>query len=172
LRPGLSLPIRIVSRGQESGTRRTFEHNFLDGVTKPKLSLDTCMNPERDPQAPTTRCERSSTAAVLHRIAARPGAIGYADAPTAKVATAKSQSLTALLLDDRYPDITSVDAGYRFWTFEYLYTKGVPANDSVLKKFIDYLRSGTARAELQQAGYTPRIAKDGLLHPLCVHGVA
>ena len=75
--------------------------------------------------------------------------------------------MTVVQLDGHYPDVTTVGAGYRFWTVEYLYTKGVPSNGSVLKRFLDYLASPTARAELQDAGYTPCVAKDGLLDPLC-----
>lgn len=167
IRGGPSLPISIVGRGQESGTRQTFERKVL-GAPEGTLSSDTCEKPERDPAARTTRCERSSTAQVIDEVAATPGAIGYADAPALKAATARGAALTVVQLDGRYPDPSSVPQGYPFWTVEYLYTKGVPGNESVVKKFVDYLRNGTARAELQDAGYTPCVAKDGLLHPLCV----
>ncbi|SEF27122.1 ABC-type phosphate transport system, substrate-binding protein [Amycolatopsis pretoriensis] len=165
LRPGPSVPIGIVGRGQESGTRKTFEQKVLGG-SEDKLTSDSCRKPERDPAAATTRCERGTTAEVLTEVAAVPGAIGYADVPAAKTAAARDQ-LGIVQLDGHYPDVTTVGAGYRFWTVEYLYTKGVPANGSVLKHFLDYLASPTARAELQDAGYTPCVAKDGLLDPLC-----
>ena len=54
-------------------------------------------------------------------------------------------------LDRRYPDVTTIDAGYRFWMVEYLYTKGVPANESVLKHFLDYLSSSTGCAPARTA---------------------
>lgn len=166
LRPGPSVPIGIVGRGQESGTRKTFEQKVLGGA-EDRLTSDSCRKPERDPAAATTRCERGTTAEVLTEVAAVPGAIGYADVPAAKAAAARDQQLSVLQLDGHYPDVTTVDAGYRFWTVEYLYTKGVPSNGSVLKRFLDYLASPAARAELQDAGYTPCVAKDGLLDPLC-----
>ncbi|RSM45289.1 phosphate-binding protein [Amycolatopsis balhimycina DSM 5908] len=166
LRPGPSVPIGIVGRGQESGTRKTFEQKVLGGA-EDRLTSDSCRKPERDPAAATTRCERGTTAEVLTEIAAVPGAIGYADVPAAKAAAARDQQVGVVQLDGHYPDVTTIDAGYRFWTVEYLYTKGVPANESVLKAFLDYLASATARAELQDAGYTPCVAKDGLLDPLC-----
>ncbi|MCR6489874.1 substrate-binding domain-containing protein [Amycolatopsis sp. OK19-0408] len=165
LRPGPSVPIGIVGRGQESGTRKTFEQKVLGGA-EDRLTSDSCRKPERDPAAATTRCERGTTAEVLTEVANVPGAIGYADVRAAKTAAARDQ-LGVVQLDGHYPDVTTVDAGYRFWTVEYLYTKGVPSNDSVLKRFLDYLASPTARAELQDAGYTPCVAKDGLLDPLC-----
>jgi phosphate transport system substrate-binding protein len=169
LRPGPSVPIGIVGRGQESGTRKTFERKVLGGA-EDRLTSDSCRRPERDPAAATTRCERGTTAEVLTEVAAVPGAIGYADVPAAKTAAARDQQVSVVQLDGHYPDVTTLDAGYRFWTVEYLYTKGVPANGSVLKHFLDYLASPAARAELQDAGYTPCVAKDGLLDPLCTRG--
>ncbi|MET8853556.1 substrate-binding domain-containing protein [Amycolatopsis sp. NPDC004625] len=166
LRPGPSVPIGIVGRGQESGTRKTFEQKVLGGA-EDRLTSDSCRRPERDPAAATTRCERGTTAEVLTEVAAVPGAIGYADVPAAKTAAARNPQVGVVQLDGRYPDVTAIDAGYGFWTVEYLYTKGVPDGESVLKRFLDYLASPAARAELQDAGYTPCVAKDGLLDPLC-----
>ncbi|MFE3173760.1 PstS family phosphate ABC transporter substrate-binding protein [Amycolatopsis sp. NPDC059090] len=165
LREGPSIPIRIVGRGQESGTRKTFEEKVL-GTAEPGLSSDDCRTPTRDPHAAVVRCERGTTDDLLRAVGDTPGAIGYADVPAAKIAAAGGRVAMAKL-DDRYPDVTSIDAGYRFWTVEYLYTKGVPENDSLLKQFIDYLRSSTARAELQDAGYTPCVTKQGLLDQYC-----
>lgn len=165
LREGPSIPIRVVGRGQESGTRKTFEEKVL-GTAEPGLSSDDCRTPIRDPHAAVVRCERGTTDDLLRAVGDTPGAIGYADVPAAKIAAAGSQVAMAKL-DDRYPDVTSIDAGYRFWTVEYLYTKGVPENDSLLKQFLDYLRSSTARAELQDAGYTPCVTKQGLLDQYC-----
>ncbi|WIV61124.1 PstS family phosphate ABC transporter substrate-binding protein [Amycolatopsis nalaikhensis] len=166
LRPGPSVPIGIVGRGQESGTRKTFEQKVLGGA-EDRLTSDSCREPERDPAAATTRCERGTTAEVLTEVAAVPGAIGYADVPAAKTAAARDRQVAVVQLDGRYPDVTSIAAGYRFWTVEYLYTKGVPDGASVLKRFLDYLASPTARAELQDAGYTPCVTRDGLLDPVC-----
>ncbi|GAA3571814.1 substrate-binding domain-containing protein [Amycolatopsis ultiminotia] len=166
LRPGPSLPIRIVGRGQESGTRSTFEHKVLDAA-EPALSSDDCRTPRFPPAAGVVRCERGTTAELLQAVGETPGAIGYADGPAAKLASGQGGKVTVAQLDGRYPDVTSIDAGYRFWTVEYLYTKGVPENDSLLKLFLDYLRSSTARAELQDAGYAPCVTKQGLLDPYC-----
>ncbi len=166
LREGPSLPIRVVGRGQESGTRKTFEQKVLSAA-EPGLSSDDCRTPVRDPNAAVVRCERGTTAELLQAVGDTPGAIGYADVPAAKVSSARGGRVTLAQLDGRYPDVTSIDAGYRFWTVEYLYTKGVPENDSLLKQFLDYLRSSTARAELQDAGYTPCVTKQGLMDRYC-----
>lgn len=173
LRGGDSLPIRIVGRGQESGSRQVFENKVLGSggarISEGVLSSDSCA--ERSlPQAPTVRCERSTTAEVLDEVGATPGAIGYADAPAAKLASARNPAVVTARIDDRYPDATTIGPGYPFWTIEYLYTKGEPRNGTLLKKFGDYLRSDTARAELQDAGYLPCVGKDGYPHELCVRG--
>jgi phosphate transport system substrate-binding protein len=49
LRPGPSLPIRIVSRGQESGSRHTFEKTTL-GTPEGPLSSDSCETRDRGVQ--------------------------------------------------------------------------------------------------------------------------
>ena len=66
LRPGPSVPIGIVGRGQESGTRKTFEQKVLGGA-EDRLTSDSCRAPERDPSAATSRCERGTTSEVLPR---------------------------------------------------------------------------------------------------------
>ncbi|MEC3973775.1 PstS family phosphate ABC transporter substrate-binding protein [Amycolatopsis sp. H20-H5] len=169
LRSGPSLPIRIVSRGQESGTRATFERKVL-GHPETILSSDSCLSPERAIQAPVIRCERSSAAQQLDQIAATPGAIGYSDTPAVKADIARGSRISSVPLDGRYPDVSTISAGFPFWTVEYLYTQGVPDNDSVLKNLLDYLSNGNARAELHDAGYTPCVTKTGLVLPLCGNG--
>lgn len=166
LRPGPSVPINIVGRGQESGTRQIFESQVLHG-SEGELSSNSCARQDRPVQAPTTRCERGSTADVIQLVAATPGAIGYADIPAVDQATASGQPLTTVKLDDAYPDVSYVPRGYPFWTVEYLYTKGTPDQSSLLRKFIGYLRNDSARATLQDSGYTPCIGKDGLVSPMC-----
>ncbi|PXY31026.1 PstS family phosphate ABC transporter substrate-binding protein [Prauserella muralis] len=166
LRRGPSLPIRIVGRGQESGSRRTFEQTVL-GASEGALSSDSCERRDRGSPEPTIRCERSSEAEVLDEVAATDGAIGYVDLSSASAARAQGLPVTALELDGEYPDVNGIAAGYPFWTIEYLYTRGTPEEGSLLARFLGYLRSGTARDELQSAGYTPCVGTDGSLHPLC-----
>lgn len=166
LRPGPSVPINIVGRGQESGSRQIFESQVLHG-SEGELSSNSCARQDRPVRAPTTRCERGSTADVVQLVASTPGAIGYADIPAVDQATAAGQPLTTVKLDDAYPDVSYIPRGYPFWTVEYLYTKGTPDADSLLRKFIGYLRDDSARAALQDSGYTPCIGKDGLVSQLC-----
>ncbi|PRX50305.1 ABC-type phosphate transport system substrate-binding protein [Prauserella shujinwangii] len=166
IRRGPSLPIRIVGRGQESGSRRTFERTVLDGP-EGGLSSDSCERRDRGASAPVIRCERGSEADVLAEVADTEGAIGYADLPSARAARTGGLPITVVELDENYPDVSDIPNGYPFWTIEYLYTLGVPENGSLLRYFIDYLRSGTARAALQDAGYVPCVRRDGRVHHLC-----
>lgn len=166
LRPGPSLPIRIVGRGQESGSRRTFEQTVL-GAAEGALTSDSCETADRVPGAPTIRCERSTEAQLLDELAVTPGAIGYADLPTTREAEAAGRAVTVTRLDDREPGVSAVSAGYPLWTVEYLYTTRDPADGSLLAAFLDFLRSGTARAELRTSGFTPCVGEDGQTHLLC-----
>jgi phosphate transport system substrate-binding protein len=166
LRPGPSLPIRIVGRGQESGSRRTFEQTVL-GAAEGALTSDSCETADRGPDAPVIRCERGTEAQLLDEVVVTPGAISYADLPTANEAAAAERALTVVRLDGRRPGVSAISAGYPFWTIEHLYTKGNPTEGLLLAAYLDYLRGSTARAALQTSGYLPCVGKDGQTHLLC-----
>jgi len=169
LRGGPPLPIRIVGRGQESGTRELFEQKVL-GAAEPGLTSNECLTNDRDHRAPIIRCERNSNQDVVGKISDTPGAIGYSDA--ASVADArKSHAVTALTIDNRAFDAdTVVDAGYPFWTVEYVYSKGTPGEDTLPGRFVDYVRKNdSARVRLNAIGYVPCTTADGAPLDLCNH---
>lgn len=161
LRPGPSLPIRIVGRGQESGSRRTFEQTVLGATSEGPLTSDSCETTDRIPGAPVIRCERGTEAQQIDEIVSTPGAIGYVDLPSAR------PGLTTLSLDGERPSVSGISAGYPFWTVEYLYTKGIPPTGGLLAAFVDHLRGPGSGTALTDAGYTPCTGKDGQLHLLC-----
>lgn len=161
LRPGPSLPIRIVGRGQESGSRRTFEQTVLGTRSEGDLTSDSCESADRDPGAPVIRCERGTEAELIQEVAATPGAIGYVDLPSVR------SGLTTLSLDGERPSVSGISAGYPFWTIEYLYTKGIPPTGTLLATFVDHLRGPVSGEVLTDVGYTPCTGKDGQLHLLC-----
>ena len=161
LRPGPTLPIRIVGRGQESGSRRTFERTVLGATSEGDLTSDSCEAADRNPGAPVIRCERGTEAELIEEVAATPGAIGYVDLPSVRA------GLTPLSLDGERPSVSGISAGYPFWTIEYLYTKGIPQSGTLLATFVDHLRGPTSGTTLTEAGYTPCTGKDGQLHLLC-----
>ncbi|MGP3982923.1 substrate-binding domain-containing protein [Streptomyces sp. KR80] len=76
---GHDQPVRLVGRYSNSGTRRAFEQQILDGRREPGDTSDDCR--ERAPGAGrgVVRCARGSTGDVLDAVAATPGAFGYSE---------------------------------------------------------------------------------------------
>ncbi|MET7327658.1 substrate-binding domain-containing protein [Nonomuraea sp. NPDC005650] len=167
VRGGASLPIRIISRNQNSGTRQLFEHQVL-GTGENMLSSDECREKDRNPTAPVIRCERDDNAEVIRQVATVPGAIGYADALSI-VEERRSGGITALTLDGKAFDVsTAATSGYPFWTVEYLYTRTRPAPGSLAADFLQFARTHErAQLRLTEAGFRPCTTKQGMLEP-CV----
>ncbi|MFI9009567.1 PstS family phosphate ABC transporter substrate-binding protein [Actinosynnema sp. NPDC053489] len=167
VRGGAPLPIRIVGRGGESGTRELFERRVLGG-SESALSSNDCRVKDRAPEAPVIRCERDENADVVNMIGAVEGAIGYADAPSVAQAR-KTDALTALSLNGKVFDAAAgVEAGYPFWTVEYLYARSEPAAGSLAGRFLAYVREhDDARVRMKDAGYLPCLAADRVPVDLC-----
>jgi len=163
VRPGESLPIRIIGRGQSSGTRQLFEEKVL-GNGEGELSSNECLEKDRVPHAKTIRCERDSNTDVIGKLSTIPGAIGYADAPSIADAR-RANDLVALTLDGKAFDAsTAVESGYSFWTVEYLYTKSEPKPGSLAADFIEFTRKHElARVRLTELGFRPCTTPDGPL---------
>lgn len=167
LRPGPALPIRIVGRGEGSGTRLAFETYLLGGASEGVLSSDGCLTRDRVATAPTIRCERGTTEDLVGKVADTPGAIGYADvANQVTKDQARGRQITPVKLDGRYPSPDSLP-DYPFWTVEHVFSNGQPEPGSALRHFLDHLAGDTARTTLRDAGYTPCVDRDGVLNPLC-----
>ncbi|HEY3606594.1 MAG TPA: substrate-binding domain-containing protein [Pseudonocardiaceae bacterium] len=163
---GPDLPIRIVGRGGNSGTRRAFERYVLVG-SEGVLSSDGCVTKDRVANAPTIRCERDTTQDLITAVSTVSGAIGYGDvANSATKAAVRSGEVVTAKLNGLYPQVESLP-NYPFWTVEHLYTRGSPAPGSPLGAFLDYLNSDAAQAALLSAGYTPCLPRDGVLNHLC-----
>ncbi|WP_026422543.1 PstS family phosphate ABC transporter substrate-binding protein [Actinokineospora inagensis] len=167
VRPGPSLPIRIVGRGQSSGTRQLFEQRVL-GTGESGLSSNDCLDRDRNPTARTIRCERDSNTEVVAKISTIPGAIGYADAPSVAEAR-KKNAVNALSIDGKvFDSAAGAETSYPFWTVEYLYTKSDPAPNTLLASFITYLHThDSARLHLKDAGYLPCTTTEGTPLELC-----
>ncbi|MBF8187898.1 substrate-binding domain-containing protein [Nonomuraea sp. K274] len=157
-----SLPIRIIGRGQSSGTRQLFEHEVL-GTGENVLSSDECVERDRNPAAPVIRCERDDNPEIIRKISTIPGAIGYADALSID-AERRAGGITALTLDGKAFDLaTAGESGYPFWTVEYVYTKDRPRPGSPAAGFLRFLRSHElAQVRLTGAGLTPCLTKEGV----------
>jgi phosphate transport system substrate-binding protein len=161
---GAPLPIRIVGRGPDSGSREAFERYVLQGDAEPRESTDNCLERDRVPNDPVIRCERATTEEVLRQVAAGPGALGYADAE----ATGSHPGLVNASIDGAEAPRAGARGGYPFWTVEYAYTYGRPRPGSPLQRLVEH-RSGDATARLiGEAGYEPCVLFDRSLDPLCV----
>jgi len=169
VRGGESLPIRIVGRGGESGTRELFEQKVL-GTGEGQLSSNGCRTKDRVPSAATIRCERGSNPEVAAEVGRTEGAIGYADAQSVAQAR-KDGPLTALTVDGKaFDPAVGAESGYAFWTVEYLYVRKEPEPGTVAASFVDYvLRHDSARARLTDAGYLPCTTSEGAPLELCNH---
>ncbi|WP_007508677.1 substrate-binding domain-containing protein [Pseudofrankia saprophytica] len=161
---GNDAPIRLISRGSESGTRGAFERRVL-GTQEPPVSSNDCFTKDRDPNAATTRCEFSSEASLLDQISRTPGALGYAE----RGAAATYPKINEIALNGWTPDISTVERGdYPFWEVEYLYTYGTPPGDSLLSAFLEYVSTDTAKNLLRGEGFTPCVDRDkNLMATLC-----
>ncbi|MDQ2709254.1 MAG: substrate-binding domain-containing protein [Actinomycetota bacterium] len=169
LRGGAPLPIRIVARGGESGSRELFEQKVLR-TAEPGLTSNNCLSNDRDPRTPVIRCERNTNDEVVRVISQTPGTIGYSDA--ASIAQArKGNAVTALTIDNKAFDTnTVIESGYPFWTVEYLYARRAPGDGTLLKSFLHYVqRNDTARARLAGTGYVPCTTADRAPLELCNH---
>ncbi|MFC7584368.1 substrate-binding domain-containing protein [Nonomuraea antimicrobica] len=143
VRGGDSLPIRIVSRDADSGTRQLYEERVL-GTGENVTSSSECRTADRIRGANVIRCERHDNAEVIREVSTIPGAIGYADAHSLTEAR-RAGSVTSLTLDGRAFDAaTAVESGYPFWTVEYVYLKAKPAPGSLTANFLGFLQSGAA----------------------------
>jgi phosphate transport system substrate-binding protein len=167
LRGGAPLPIRIIGRGQSSGTRALFEQRVL-GTVEPGLTSTDCLTNDKAPGAPIIRCERDRNEDVVHMISRTEGLIGYSD--VASIAEARrSNALTALTIDNKAFDRnTAAEVAYPFWTVEYLYSRRPPAEGGLLASFLAYVqRNDGAQARLNEYGYIPCRTTGGAPLELC-----
>jgi len=144
---GADLPIDIVSRTTDSGTRATFDRKILGAQTEVPQSSESCTSRDLIPQSPVIRCEKSSTGQLLEAVNTIPGAIGYAEAAAA--AAPGYSSVDQIQLDGRDPSPQLVSNGqYPFWAVEYLYSYGKPAPGTLLSAFLGYMSTDTAQSIL------------------------
>lgn len=155
---GPGLPIRLVSRDANSGTRDLLRRRILGGQGEPGFTSRDCMN-KNSPQDKIIRCELNSTAEVLNTVARVPGAIGYSELRAAGTA----KGLHALDIDGQAPSTKAIgEDTYRFTEIEYAYTNGTPAPDSLTSSFLNYVIRGSGQEVLRDFGHVPCYTPDGL----------
>jgi phosphate transport system substrate-binding protein len=164
------LPIRIVSRYPDSGSRRTFDQFVLGATPEPAQSSYNCLDKNEVPSARVILCQEASTQALLQAVAATPGAIGYGEENDV---TSSGRGLNTVDLNGLQPTFGNIGTGasqYPFWTVEYLYTYGSPAPGSLAGKFLGYVGSSLGKVALKASGVTPCVdGSQNLMTTLCAY---
>jgi phosphate transport system substrate-binding protein len=161
---GNDLPVRLVGRPGDSGTRRTFENRVLGGRWEPVRNSDDCENVGSGAQSGVIRCERPTTDDVLNAVAETPGALGYSELEVAS----GHNGLLLLRIDGQAATLEAADHGvYPFWETEYAYTHGEPDAHSLAASFLRYLTNEVGRDIIRAHGQRPCVELENpvLCHP-------
>lgn len=162
---GNRLPITIVARDSQSGTRDTFKYTVLGGRDEHGPTSQNCTTPDPGQSAPVMICEMNSTQSLLQHVNNIPGAIGYAELAE----SALYPNIGRVQIDGHDADIQQdPQSRYPFRAPEHIYTYGPAAGGSLLSAFLGYLNSDTAKHVMEKDGDIPcgdLIA--GRRHTLC-----
>ena len=121
-------PIRVMSREEGSGTRRSFDQLVLAGA---RLAPDALF--------------QNSNGTVREAVASDPNAIGYVSIGLV------NDKVKALQYGGVEPTNANVERGtYRLARPVFFFTRGAPAPQ--VQEFIDYVLSGPAQETLEQEG--------------------
>ncbi|MXM64845.1 solute-binding protein [Streptomyces sp. HUCO-GS316] len=156
---GPNLPVHLVSRDANSGTRQVFQRRVLGRGEIANSSVD-CVHKD-DATAPVIRCELDSTEQVLTTVAGLPGAVGYSELNAAN----RAEGLTPLKLDGDAPSVDAIEHGanaYPYREIEYAYTYGRPPAHSLASSFLTYLSRGNGQDVIRTHGHIPCWTPEGL----------
>jgi ABC-type phosphate transport system substrate-binding protein len=155
---GPDLPVILVSRNSDSGTRTILQRRVLGGDFEQAYSSSDCRIKD-DLDAPVFRCELDSTDQVLSTVARIPGAIGYTDLRSGTAV----KGLHPLSLDGRAASVDAIaDSAYPYQEIEYAYTYGAPPADSLASSFLNYLLRGSGQDVVRTHGHLPCLSPEGL----------
>jgi ABC-type phosphate transport system substrate-binding protein len=148
------LPIVLVSRNADSGTRQIFQRRVLGTWERvPSTSLD-CVHKD-DTSAPVMRCELDSTEDVLATVARIPGALGYSEFT---LASSGHRGLRTVPLDGAAPSVEDIEYGrseYPYRGVEYAYTYGTPSSGSLAAAFLAYIGDTGNENVIRSHGHLP-----------------
>ncbi|MFJ5848697.1 substrate-binding domain-containing protein [Streptomyces sp. NPDC092903] len=154
---GPDLPVLLVSRDANSGTREVFQRRVL-GRNEPAQSSRDCTTRD-DPRAPVIRCELDSTEQVLAAVGWLPGAIGYSELRSGT----KPAGAHQLAIDGDTPSADTIaTSSYPYREIEYAYTYGSPPADSLASSFLAYLSRGSGQDVIRTHGHLPCATPQGL----------
>ncbi|WP_406100214.1 substrate-binding domain-containing protein [Streptomyces sp. NBC_01013] len=154
---GPDLPVLLVSRDANSGTREVFQRRVL-GRNEPAQSSRDCATKD-DPQARVIRCELDSTDQVLAEVGRLDGAIGYSEMRTGT----KPAGAHRIAIDGAAPSVDTIGtSSYPYREIEYAYTYGSPPADSLVSSFLSYLSRGSGQDVIRTHGHLPCATPEGL----------
>lgn len=149
---GMDVPVRLVERSADSGTRTAFEQRVLGKVPGFGRNSNDCMTPLPNTAPGVVRCERSSTTEALDTVAHVPGAIGYSELGAA----AGRNDVVALRIDGYPATLDGVIHGaYHYWETEYAYTYGEPAATTLAAGLLRYLTDLAGKDVVRAHGDRP-----------------
>ncbi|MFD4996533.1 substrate-binding domain-containing protein [Streptomyces buecherae] len=162
---GKNLPISLITRDSQSGTRITFEREVLEGIpTGQLIGLSDCTTRNNQPSSRSRHCEASDTESALDAIEGAPGAIGYAETYSAS----SRRALTAVQLNGKAPEIVlNKPDSYPFWATERLHTYREPRDGSLTAKFLTFMNGANAEVLLRAHQHLPCSAKANSYHHAC-----
>lgn len=154
---GPDLPVLLVSRDANSGTREVFQRRVLDR-NEPAQSSRDCATKD-DPQALVIRCELGSTDQVLAEVGRLDGAIGYSELRSGT----KPAGAHQIAIDGAAPSVDTIGtSSYPYREIEYAYTYGSPPADSLASSFLSYLSRGSGQDVIRTHGHLPCATPEGL----------
>lgn len=154
---GPDMPVLLVSRDANSGTREVFQRRVLMR-NEPANSSRDCENKDAG-EAKVVRCELDSTEQVLNTVARLPGAIGYSELR----AGTGLKGLHRLNIDGEPPSVDDIgESAYPYREIEYAYTYGQPPADSLASSFLGYMSRGNGQDVIRTHGHLPCATPKGL----------
>lgn len=154
---GPDMPVLLVSRDANSGTREVFQRRVLRR-NEPANSSRDCESKD-DGEAKVVRCELDSTEQVLSTVARLPGAIGYSELR----AGTGLKGLHRLNIDGEPPSVDDIgESAYPYREIEYAYTYGQPPADSLASSFLGYMSRGNGQDVIRTHGHLPCATPKGL----------
>lgn len=144
---GNDVPVRLVGRSPNSGTRQAFERQVLGHWESGPNSRD-CES-TGDGSAGPPHCHQSSTDNVLSAVARIDGAIGYSELGSAS----NHNDVVVVRIDGhRAARDDAVHHAYPFWGTEYAYTYEEPKADSLVASFLRYLTKEVGKDVIRSHG--------------------
>ncbi|MER8066751.1 substrate-binding domain-containing protein [Streptomyces sp. NPDC094034] len=147
---GNKIPIHLISRDSNSGTRSALVERVLEGRQHRQFTVTDCAALKDDEYG---RCEVDSTSTLLDRIAHTTGGLGYSEASRVDDHETGGD-LVKLKINGKKPTAENVENdSYPYWQTEFAYTYGEAPPGSVAAAFLTFLTQQSGRDILRNHGH-------------------